>query len=186
MSRCAAPLSFATLIAYWLGELDADAERQSEEHFFGCADCSGTLQELAALGGTIRAGFAAGVVSAVISPEFLARMKQRGMRVREYPVEPGGRTDCTITATDDAVVSRLKASLSGVARLDVLRIDAAGNIRLRYTDVPFDPVAGEVLLCPAAAILKAMPAFCDSMWLVAVDPQGERVLGDYLFDHTPG
>lgn len=182
---CAEPLSLGTLLAYWLGELDGHAERHAEEHFFACAHCSGNLEELVALAGAIRSTFESGVLTAVISAEFLERMKQRGMKVREYPVSPGGRVNCTIGALDDAVISRLKAPLADVARLDVLRIDPDGKIRAHYVDVPFNAEVGEVLVCPSAAILKKMPAFLDTMRLVAVDSAGERVLGDYIFDHAP-
>ena len=184
-NSCREPLSLTTLLAYWLGELDDDAERHVEEHFFACAHCSGNLAELVALADTIRSTFESGLLTAVISAAFLERMKHRGMKVREYPVSPGGRVNCTIGASDDAVISRLKAPLADVARLDVLRIDADGKIRAHYVDVPFDAAAGEVLVCPSAAILKTMPAFLDAMRLIAVDSGGERVLGDYVFDHTP-
>jgi hypothetical protein len=184
-SSCREPLSLGTLLAYWFGELDAEAERQVEEHFVGCAYCSETLEALAALGLGIRAVFETGLVSAILSPAFVERMKERGMKLREYPVAPGGTVNCTITAQDDAVISRLKAPLAGRTRIDVLRLDREGNVRLRYTDVPFDPAAGEVLVCPSASVLKAAPAFRDTMRLLAIDVDGEHALGDYIFDHTP-
>jgi anti-sigma factor RsiW len=182
---CGEPLSLSTLLAYWLGELDSEAERQVEQHFFGCAHCGGNLAEIVALGGAIRTVFQTGLLTTIISAAFLERMKQRGMQVREYPVSPGGRTYCTITAADDAVIARMKAPLANVARLDVLQIDEAGNTHARHIDVPFDARAGEVLVCPAAAALKTMPSFCDTMRLVTIDAAGERVLGDYIFDHQP-
>jgi len=185
-TSCNEPLTLGTLLAYWLGELDADAERQAEEHFFACPYCSGNLETLAALGNGIRAVFEAGMISAILSPLFVEQMKERGMKLREYPVPPGGKTNCTITAQDDAVIARLKAPLAGALRVDVLRLDESGAVRLRYADVPFDASAGEVLVCPSAAALKGMPAFRETMRLLAIDADGERVLGDYVFDHTPG
>jgi len=185
-NACATPLPLGTLLAYWFGELDADAERQTEEHFFACARCSDNLAALAALSDGIRSVFERGMISAILSPAFVERMKSRGMRLREYPVSPGGKVDCTITAQDDAVIARLKAPLAGLTRVDVLRLDRQGNVHLRYTNVPFDPAAGEVLVCPSASVLKAAPAFLDTMRLLAVDADGERVLGEYIFDHTPG
>ncbi len=183
---CATPLSLSTLLAYWFGELGDEATRQAEEHFFGCAVCGANLEELAALGGGVRAVFEAGLVTAIISPALVERMKERGMKLREYPVAPGGTVNCTVTAQDDAVISRLQAPLAGVKRVDVLRLDRSGAVRFRYADVPFDAAAGEVLVCPSAVALKAMPAFRDTMRLLAIDGEGERVLGDYVFDHTPG
>src|SRR5215469_7596340 len=97
-NACAKPLSLGTLLAYWFGELDGDTERQVEEHLFACAHCSGNLDVLAALGQGIRSVFETGRISAILSPGFVERMKERGMKLREYPVSPGGRASCTITA----------------------------------------------------------------------------------------
>ncbi|HEX3973584.1 MAG TPA: hypothetical protein VHX19_19785 [Stellaceae bacterium] len=182
---CAEPLSLAILIAYWLGELEAETERQTEEHFFACASCGENLEALAALAGGIRAAFHAGMVTAVISPAFLARMKERGMRVREYSVAPGGRVNCTVTAQDDVLLGRLKASLSEASRIDLLHMDEGGNLLRRYSDVPFDAAAGEVLLCPPTALLRMMPAARDTVRLLAVSAEGERILGEYVFEHAP-
>ena len=183
---CREPLSLGTLLAYWFGELEGDAEQRAEEHFLACAHCSGNLDALATFADGVRSVFATGRISAILSPAFIERMRGRGMRLREYSVSPGNTVNCTITAQDDAVIARLKAPLVGLTRVDVLRLDDGGNVRLRYSDVPFDPAAGEVLVCPVPSALKAAPAFRDTMRLLAIDADGERVLGDYVFDHTPG
>ncbi|MCG6954219.1 MAG: hypothetical protein LJE90_17765, partial [Betaproteobacteria bacterium] len=57
--------------------------------------------------------------------------------------------------------------------------------RWRDEDVAFERAAGEVLLLPAAAKLRKMPAHIWRMQLVAVDEAGERALAEYSFDHTP-
>jgi Putative zinc-finger len=186
MSRaCAAAIPFATLIDYWFDELEGEDTTRIEEHFLGCPACSAALEILVALGDGVRAAFAEGAVSAAISGPFLDAMKARGMRLREYPLASGESVHCTIAATDDAVVSRLKAPLQGVARVDLISRDESGALRFRLEDVPFDPRAGEVLFCPAATPLKAAPAHVDKVRLVAIEPQGERALGDYTFFHAP-
>jgi hypothetical protein len=185
-NACTTPLSLDTLLAYWFGELGEEAERRAEEHFFACADCSANLEDVRALGAAVRSVFASGFITAIVSSALVERMKERGMKLREYPVEPGGTVNCTIAVQDDAVISRLKAPLAGATRVDVLRLDEAGTVRSRYTDVPFDATAGEVLVCPSAAALKAMPAYHETMRLLAIDAEGEHTLGDYVFDHTPG
>jgi hypothetical protein len=106
-------------------------------------------------------------------------MKRERLRLREYAVAPGGSVNCTIAASDDFVVSRLSAPLAGVRRVDLI---SAGE---RFEDVPFDADAGEVLVIPAAALLKRRGAFTNPMRLVAVEGGKERVLGDYTFVHTP-
>src|SRR5262245_2649484 len=170
---------FATLVDYWFGELPPGEEEAFEEHLFGCAECTAKLEQLAALGAAVRAAWKAGAVRAVISHALLDAMKKERLRLREYRVAPGGSVNCTITAADDFVVSRLAAPLSGVQRVDL--VTDAG----RFEDVPFDGAAGEVLMIPAPALLKRSGAFTLQVQLVAVDDAAERVLGEYTFLHAP-
>jgi hypothetical protein len=177
---------FAKLVEFWFGELAPEDEERLEEHLLDCAHCSEQLGELVELGAGISSVFRSGALRAVISPAFLQKMKIAGMRLREYRVPPGGSVDCTLTAADNAVVGRLQASLTGVARLDLALLTEHGEVRSRLQDIPFDPVAGEVLFCPSAARLKQLPAHTDVVRLIAVDEAGERSLADYTFVHMPG
>jgi hypothetical protein len=93
--------------------------------------------------------------------------------------------NCTIRADDDAVVSRIRAPLAGVKRLDVVRVRDGGGPEVRLADVPFDAERGEVLWIPSAAWLKTMPAFTTRMRLIAVGEAGEKRIGDYTFNHSP-
>jgi len=181
---CAKPIALEKLIAWWLDELQDEA---LEEHLIGCAHCSKRMEELAACAAGIRAAVRGGAISLMPTPRFLDILKSQGMRIREYAAVPGETVNCTITAEDDAVVSRLKAPLAGMRRLDVLQsVEIEGRIeRWRSEDVPFDPAAGEVLVLPAGAQLKTMPKITWRMQLVAVDDAGERALAEYIFDHTP-
>lgn len=180
------PIPFATLVEYWFGELAPQDEQRLEEHLLDCSQCSERLGELAQLGAGISAAFRRGAVRAVVSPALLAKMKSEGLRVREYRLAPGAVVQCAIGAEDDAVIGRLQAPLAGVTRIDLARLDATGEVRLRLPDIPFDPAAGEVLFCPSAARLRKEPAHTDIVRLIAVDETGERALGDYTFVHTPG
>lgn len=189
MRTCAKPIELEALVAYWLGELGEAAEAPLEEHLFGCAHCTRRLEWLAACAGGVRAAVRDGAIALSLTAGFLEHMKRAGMRIREYPVAPGGTVNCTIRAEDDAVVSRLKAPLAGVRRVDELRSLDLGDGRIerwRLEDVPFDPETGEVLFTPAAAALRKMPAHTWRVQLLAVDEAGERPLGEYTFVHTPG
>jgi anti-sigma factor RsiW len=176
---------FETLIAWWLGELPDAQASAVEEHFFGCARCTRRLEDVAALGAAVRAAVHEGKVSLVVSARFVEAMKQAGLRLREYRLDAGGSVNCTIGAHDDAVISRLRAPLDGVKRLDLVRLQAGGAPQVRLADVPFDPQTGEVLVVPSAAWLKAMPAFTLRMQLVAVGEAGDRPIGEYTFNHSP-
>jgi anti-sigma factor RsiW len=182
---CDGPIGFETLVGYWLGELPEKREAILEEHFFGCAHCTGRLEQIAALASGVRVAVKEGRVSMAVSGPFVEAMKQAGMSLREYRLEPGGSVNCTIGAGDDAVISRLRAPLAGVKRLDAVSMQGGGETEVRLADVPFDADAGEVLLIPSAAWLKTMPAFTMRMRLIAVGDAGEKPIGDYTFNHSP-
>jgi hypothetical protein len=177
-------LDFETLVAYWLGELPAAEAEKLEEHFFACAPCTGRLEWLAGLAEGTRAALRAGTVGMIVTPPFVEAMKRAGMRLREYRLDPGGRVDCTITADDDAVVSRISAPLAGVTRLDVLR-DIDGKQQIESSDVPFDPASQELLFVLRPAMLRKLAAHVVRVRLVSVEEGGRRTLGEYTFNHTP-
>jgi hypothetical protein len=183
---CRNPIPFENLVAWWLGEVPEKEKEGLEEHLFGCAHCSGQLEKLAALASGVRSAVEHGKVSMVVSGPFIEAMRQAGLRVREYRLDPGGSVNCTIRADDDAVVSRLRAPLTGVKRLDVVSTQDGDGPEGRLADVPFDAQTGEVLVIPSAAWLKTMPAFTMRMRLIAVGDAGESAIGEYTFLHSPG
>ncbi|MGB8437583.1 MAG: hypothetical protein WCE38_25335 [Burkholderiales bacterium] len=181
---CENPIGFETLLAYWMGEVPEKREATLEEHLLGCAHCTRQLEGIAALASDVRAAVKDGKVSMVVTAPLVEAMKQAGLNLREYRLEPGGSVNCTIRADDDAVISRMRAPLSGVTRLDVVQMRDGGAPDARLADVPFDAVTGEVLVIPSAAWLKTMPAFTMRMRLIAVGEAGEQQIGDYTFNHS--
>jgi len=176
-----------TLVAWWLGEAPATEGEKVEEHVFACARCAARLEWLAALAEGVRAAVRGGRVGLFVSAGFVDALAREGLRLREYRLDPGASVSCTIGADDDAVVSRLRAPLAGVRRIDVLHRVSAGGVEApeeRIADVPFDAAAGEVLLIPGAAALKAMPSHTVHVRLVAAGEGAERPLGEYTFLHT--
>lgn len=82
------------------------------------------------------------------------------------------------------MLGRLAAELRGVTRVDlVVRVDDGPEERLN--DLPFDAATGELIVMPPADGLRAAPAHVERMRLLAVEPGGDRLLGEYTFDHTP-
>ena len=182
---CAAPIGLATLAEYWLGELDAMSEARLEEHLLGCGECSRELEELAALARGVRQLVRQGAVHTVVSDALVRQMAEQGLRVREYNVPHNGSVNCTIAPGDDVVVARLQASLQGVERLDLVECSSEGEPRRRLSDIPFNVMRGEVVVAPRVEELRTLPASTSRLRLVAVDASGERVIGEYIFNHTP-
>jgi hypothetical protein len=180
---CSAPISPATLIEYWLGELPAEAQTAVEEHFLGCAHCAAQLEGLVELAEGIRALGARGVTHLIATRALLDEWSAKGLKMREYRLAPGESVQCTVTPEDDLVISRLRAPLEDVTRLDMVRIGEQGDTRL--PDIPFDAAAGEVFFCPPMPFLRALGSSTLRVRLLAVDDRGERPLGEYTFHHSP-
>lgn len=182
---CQTPLTWETLIAYWLAELDPADEARIEEHYLSCAACSRRLEQLVALAGATRVVARTSGVDMVVNDEFVRRLTQDGLRVRQYHVPRNGSVNCTAGPEDDFVVAHLEAPLAGVQRVDLLTLDDNADVATRHQDVPFIVNSGGVLLSTHIDKLRALPACIFRVRLVAIDQQGERILGDYTFNHTP-
>jgi hypothetical protein len=184
---CASPIDFEALLGWWLDELPPATQETLEEHVFACAHCARRVEAFAALAFGVRDAMRSGAVGLVVSAPFVAGLKQSGLRVREYHLEPGSSVNCTIHAEDDAVVGHLRAPLGGVRRVDALKqteIDGVPGPEVRVEDVPFDAASGEVLFLPLPAALKKMPSHRLRVRLVAVEASGEAALGEYVFAHS--
>jgi len=173
------------LIAWWLRESDASATSAAEEHLFACAHCTARLQRLAQFGAGIRLAAQSGAVHAVLSESFLAKLRDDGVRVREYRVQPGMSVACTITAGDDLVVSRLQAELRGAQRIDVVVEEPASGGSQRLHDIAFDAGSGEVVLAANSRQVRQMGVTTLHMRVLALQDGAERELGVYTFNHSP-
>lgn len=183
--ECPAPLDPQTLLAYWLGELDSEAEAGVEQHYLGCGQCSARLQELAAIANGVRALVRDGRITAVVTESFVHRLLQRGLRVRQYRVPWNGAVHCTVAAEDDFVIARLEAPLEGVQRVDLESSDPEGGAAQRLEDIPFVSDSGGVMLSTSLGLLHALPKCSLRVRLLAMDGESERTLGEYTFHHTP-
>jgi hypothetical protein len=181
---CKAPPSTQDLLAYWLGELDGAQENRLDEHLFACAACSERLRTVAGLGAAIRNELLRGDFGFVLPAAFIRRLRDAGLRVREYNLEPGASVNCTVTPDDDLVVAHMRAPLRDVRRLDLVIQDSlAGSMRVN--DVAFDPAADGVTMVPSVAFLRTLTNEQQRVRLVAVDGVEERVIADYTFNHYP-
>lgn len=182
---CSTPLAWEDLLAYWLGELDADREAGIEQHYLGCEACSHRLAQLAALTQGVRAAVAASAVTAVLEDRFVQRLRDGGLRVREYRVPRNGFVNCTVTPEDDVVVGRLETPLDDVLRLDLEYLYGPDLPAERITDVPFVAERSAVVIATRIEDLRALPKSTLRIRVLAVESNSERVLGEYTFNHTP-
>jgi hypothetical protein len=178
------PVTDEALLAWWAGELAAPEQDALEEHLLSCDACARRGQALAATAEGIRSLVRTGALPAVMPPPVVERLQGEGRRIREYRVSPGGGVQCTVSPDDDVVLARLAASFGDVSRLDLaIRVDDGPEERL--CDVPFDPEGDELVFAPSADWLRSLPAHVQKVRLLAVEPQGERLLGEYTFHHSP-
>lgn len=182
---CANPLDAAVLADYWRALLDIPTEEAVEQHLLGCDLCGDRLRDVMALVEGIRDLARTGSLRMVVSDVFLERAAQGGLQVREYAPPAGGSVQCTVSAKDDILVGRLVADLSGAQRVDLCLGDEHGGELARLTDIPVRPGAGSVVFQESVAFMKAAPSLILVARLVAIDDAGgERVLGEYTFNHT--
>lgn len=182
--NCANPLDAAILFDYWAGKLSEPEEAVLEEHLLSCDPCGERLKEAIALAEGLRSVAREGALQTVVSEAFVTRAMQDGLRVRQYVVAANGSVQCTVAEEDDLLIGRLEADLRGVQRVDLSLQDARGAEMRRLLDIPFDTEAGSVLWQQSITLAKAAPSGTLVARLVAVEGDGERVIGEYTFHHT--
>jgi hypothetical protein len=151
---------------------------------FACDECTARLNALARLSEGVRRITREGNVSAILPAPFVRRLRDVGLRVREYRLQAGGSVACTIAPEDDLVLAHLHAPLQDVERLDVVFHDVSANSRTRVEDVAFDPTAGEVVLLPNATHLRQVVSMTLQVQLLAADSARDRIVGEYTFNHS--
>ena len=182
---CENPLDIAVLADYWAAVLPQSEEEAIEEHLFACDECGALLHECIALAESIQNLTRQGSLIMVVSDILVQRFAEEGSRVREYAPPVGGSIACTVTAEDDFLIGRLTADLRGAKRVDLCICDERGAERLRLADIPFNSESGGVAFQQSITYAKAAPSETMIARLVGFDDAGgERLLGEYTFNHT--
>ena len=184
-SSCRVAFPAQSLTSYWLGELDDGAQSEFEEHMFGCAACIERLQALVRLAEGVRFAARSGNVRAILTAPFVERLKELGVRVREYRLQAGVSVNCTAAPEDDMIVAHLHAPLHNVQRLDLVMHDLAEAAPMRLSDIAFDPTSDEVVMLSSAVQLRQRSFATFRAQLVAVEHDRETVIGEYTFNHSP-
>ena len=172
-----------TLLAWWLDELDEKESEEVEAHLFECDDCVARLRELLRLRAAVKDALLQGHVAGAVSSQFIGKLRDDGLRVREYRVEAGASVACTIAPDDDVLVSCLQAPLGGIRQLDLEFETQDGTFR--STHIAFDAGANVVNVIAPTAAVKKMGVETQRMRLYAVAPGSERLVGEYTFNHSP-
>lgn len=184
-TNCSNPIDAAVLSDYWIAALAKPEAETVEEHLFSCDQCGARLREVIALAEGVRDLAREGSLRMVVSDSFLKRLAQDGLRIREYAPPTGGGVECTVTAEDNLLIARLAANLSEANRVDLCICDERGAEQLRLPDIPVQYGASEVVYQESITFAKAMPTSKIIARLVTFDDAaGERLLGEYTFNHT--
>ena len=180
---CQRPTPFAALVEYWLDDRPADEQSDIEEHLFGCAECFAGLESVAALGEAVRRLGQEGRLHGGLGPSLLDRLERDGRVIRRYRAAAGGHIHCTAGADDDFVVLELAADLAGVERVDLLHLAADGTLLQRVLHLPV--IGGrEVVWASPGHLIRSLPTGVMLVRLMAVEPEGERLVGEYTLHHT--
>jgi hypothetical protein len=170
------------LVLLALDELDETEASAVETHVLGCGPCAATLERLLRIGGAVREVVRAGQLAFPCSPALLQELRTAGLISRAYRLAPDQVVPCTVGARDIYTLTTLEAELRGVSQLDLVRTTAEGSARMR--DLPFDAGSGLAMYVSRGDLLRKIPTTRIKLELVAVEPAGERTLGEYFLDHT--
>jgi hypothetical protein len=174
-------IAFDRLAMLALGELPQEEAAAVEEHVLGCDECAARLERMIDLGQGLSALARAGSTGGLLAGEAIVELLEREHLVtRRYRIAPGGQVACTVDAGDVYSAMYLAADTSGARRVDWIYHSPTAGYRVE--DVPFH--AGGVTFVMPAAYLRTLPTQRKTIRLVAVDDTGERLLGEYVLDHT--
>lgn len=184
-ARCSDPIEPAVLLDYWMHNGDSASTESVEEHLFACDDCGDRLRQIEKLVEALRALARSGAVKVVVDSRYTQRALDAGRKVREYAPPRGGSVQCTVSADDDLLLGRLAADLSQANQVDVAFCTMTGVELQRMVDVPFDARAGAIVYQESITFAKGAPSNALVVRLLAIEPHGgERLLGDFTFNHT--
>lgn len=181
---CAAPLSLAALVDYWVGEGEAAARDAAEMHIFGCGLCAARLERLVALGDRAVARLLAGQVRVALTRPMVERLAADGAVLRHYAARPGEVVACSVGARDDYVVSWLDADFASQGQVD-LEVTWDDGAPLRFDDVLVDREAGAFILALPGDAARALPRTTIRFRLHEQAADGARLVGEYVFRHSP-
>jgi hypothetical protein len=170
------------LIALAAGDLEGAEAEAVEEHVLACGACAALFDRFLGLGEAIRGLVRGAAVQVPLTPSLVAELEAEGLVTRTYRVAQNGSVACSVGSDDRYVASYLEANLRDVTRVDLISKTPFGERRI--ADVTFDAERGVVSYVTSGAFLRTLPTMKHEIRLLAIEADGERELGTYLFDHT--
>jgi anti-sigma factor RsiW len=140
---CTSPIAWESLVDYWAGDLAQHEQDVLEEHVMGCERCASASARVAAMTEAFRA-----MIPPLLTPETLARLHSKGLRILENPMHPGERKQVLFPANVDVLLHRLGGlDLAHATRVSfTLRVESTAHVLIAIDDAVFDRNAGAVLV----------------------------------------
>lgn len=192
---------FTELVDYWAGELPPGDEALVEEHAFACDACSRRMNTLGRLAdGVMRTIGRRGGFQVVATQAMVEQLERDGLVTHHYRAKLGDVVACHVRAEDDVVVTTIEDDLTSVEHVRYTLMGAGRQVIFQQDDVPVDRATGLLVFSDPAEIMRST-YFEDAirggprpagvvgevleivLQLSAVEPAGERVLGEVVLRH---
>jgi len=167
-----------TIAAWTLDELDEEAARAFEEHYFGCDACTEQAERMQRLVAELEA-----TLPAVLTPARRRRLEATQRRLTSVAVRPGETATIRIGGDTPVGFWVMRAQLTGAKRVDLAARDANGAPLFAIEDVPFDAERGEVVLACQVHYRNLPGVENMHVSLTATDAEGTHPVGEYVLDH---
>ena len=195
-------VELSALADYWAGALSAEQETAVEEHAFACDDCSRRLNAIGQLADGIAQTIARrGGFEFIATASLIDQLERDGIVMRRYEARFGDQVPCTVGANDDLVVTIIKADLQPHERIGFRMFGAGGRLVIHQDDLPVDRATNALIYTLSGDLARSKqfedffregpppPGTKEVLRLTArffaVEPAGERPLGEVIFMHTP-
>lgn len=178
-------IAFERLVDWLVGELDAQAEDDVEEHIIACDECAATARLLLELRESVPEIARAGQARYLLTRALLRKIEADALPVRTYVIAPGATVPCSADSRQVYALTHLQADLEDVVRVDAELLDAEGATIQRIEDAPFDRRVGAVVIAETGDAVRQWPTMLLQVRLMGrADDGSERELGVYRLDHT--
>jgi hypothetical protein len=171
-------LTLEELVAYFAGD-HAD-ESELEAHLMSCESCTREGTRIAAITEGIRA-----LIPVVVDRKAAERLRAKGHRLRENPVDPGVPNEVVFANDTDIILHRLRGlDLLGASRVSLrVSVESDGRTLIALPSAPFDEESGELLIA-CQHHFSAFPP--DTRMDVEVESKSGTQRASYLVVHHFG